>query len=92
MLTARLGPPRQPPFNEVTVIGRHRRSEDQAFLKGSVARMARNPSSFFAAEEASAVVDSARGLLLELFGGVPPVRRQGMDADGARHLGGAAEG
>ena len=31
------GPPQQPPFNEMTFTGRHRRSGDEAFHKGSVA-------------------------------------------------------
>ena len=32
-LATRLGPPPQPPFNEVTVTGRHRRSGDNAFYR-----------------------------------------------------------
>ena len=36
-LTTRLGSPPQPPFNEMTFTGRHRRSGDEAFHKGSVA-------------------------------------------------------
>ena len=64
-LTTRLGSPPQPPFNEMTIIRRHRRFGDQAFLKGSVAYMARDPRIFFAAAEASAVMDSAHALLLE---------------------------
>ena len=47
-------------------MGRHRRSGDQAFLQGSFACMARDPRSTFAAEGASAEVDSARSLLEEL--------------------------
>ena len=41
---------------------------DQAFLKGDVACMVRDPITIFAAEEASAVGDSARALLGELSG------------------------
>ena len=65
-LAARSGPPQQPPFKEVTITGCHRRSGDQAFLQGSFACKACNPRSTFAKEEATAVVDSARALLVEL--------------------------
>ena len=65
-LAARLGPPQRHYFNEVAVTGRHGRPGDQVFLKGSVACMARDPTTIFTAEEVSAVVDSARALLVEL--------------------------
>ena len=77
-LDARLGPPPQPPFNEVAVTGRHRGSGDQAFLQGSVACMARNPKSIFAKEDATAVVHSARVLLLERP--EERLRRRGVEA------------
>ena len=78
-LAARLGPSPQPPFNEVTVTGRHRRSGDNAFIQGSVACMARNLRSIFAKEEATAVVGSA-ALLVEL-----PEERP-LSVDGAWRL------
>ena len=66
-LAARLGPPPQPPSTEVPITGRNRRSGDRAFFQGCIACMARNPRSIFALDEAIAVVNSARALLLELL-------------------------
>ena len=65
-LALRLSPTPQPPFNEVAFPERHRWSGDRAFLQVSVASMARNLLSIFTKGEATAGVDNARALLVEL--------------------------